>query len=913
MLVCAICIAWLPLHAAITPVGFTEETTTGKVTSLPLSRPGGVVAGDLLLALVVQAKSGSITAPAGWTSLAVSDGTRQPRMAVFWRVVVASEPATYTFNSSIDEEATGGISAFRGVDTSSPIAASAIQPNASSSTSSTPSISPAVANTMLVGFWGTGKAITPPASMVESIGLTVGKGVKSVSAESAYETRAATGATGARIASIAGNTTNNAALVALRPLSVVDHYELSLPSAGLACLSSSVIVTACSNSSSPCTSAATTVAGQTATLSTFGATLGSGTVTFNAAGVANTTLSFPSASNGSVAAVTLSGETAAASNARQCCPNGSACAAANSCSITFNTAGFIIAGSAGGASTTLPAQTAGAASAGFVLRAVRSSSTAQACEAALTGASNVNWAYECNNPDTCSAGNLLTLSGSSGVAVGGYSAGGVGAGSSVPMVFDANGNAPFSFNYRDAGQVTLYASKAASGALLSALSGVSNAFVVKPAGFTLSGIQCSTYAAGSCATAAIASPGNNPAASSATGAAFLQAGQAFSATVAAVDAAGGATPNYGREKVSPEGVKLTASLVQPVGGAVGALANASGFGSFVNGVATGTGFSWSEVGIIRLTPSVADGDYLGAGDVVGAVSGNVGRFIPDHFDTQVTQGCSAGAFSYSAQPMTVRIAAMNGLAIPAATVNYGGTTFAKAATLSDANGVAGGTLSGTAVAATAFAAGVATTTTPAFTYALASTAPAVVKLRVIDSDGVSSLRTAPASSVEGISEIRSGRVQLQNAYGSERLALALPVRLQYWNNGWLSNTQDTCTSISASQFAWAFPTGVAARPNNLSACESALTVTGAAPNYSVSLNAPGAGNAGWSDLTLNLGSSPAGSACTSANSGAGFTGTATTANTPWLQFNWTGTPGNPKSRATFGVFKSPTVYSRENY
>ena len=62
----------------------------------------------------------------------------------------------------------------------------------------------------------------------------------------------------------------------------------------------------------------------------------------------------------------------------------------------------------------------------------------------------------------------------------------------VPMSFDANGNAPFSVNYADVGQITLYASKAASGSLAGPLAGNSNAFVVRPAALTVSAIQCTS-------------------------------------------------------------------------------------------------------------------------------------------------------------------------------------------------------------------------------------------------------------------------------------------------------------------------------------------------------------------------------------------------------------------------------------
>jgi hypothetical protein len=34
----------------------------------------------------------------------------------------------------------------------------------------------------------------------------------------------------------------------------------------------------------------------------------------------------------------------------------------------------------------------------------------------------------------------------------------------------------------------------------------------------------------------------------------------------------------------------------------------------------------------------------------------------------------------------------------------------------------------------------------------------------------------------------------------------------------------------------------------------------------------------------------------------------------WLQFNWTGTVGNPSARATFGVYRSgPIIHRREMY
>ena len=142
------------------------------------------------------------------------------------------------------------------------------------------------------------------------------------------------------------------------------------------------------------------------------------------------------------------------------------------------------------------------------------------------------------------------------------------------------------------------------------------------------------------------------------------------------------------------------------------------------------------------------------------------------------------------------------------------------------------------------------------------------------------------------------------------LPLPLNLRLQYWAgaSGWQSNTVDTCTAIQASDFAFAFPVATA---NQLVACETAMTVTGAAPNYVLSLAAPGAANPGWTDVTLNLAAAAAGNRCTTVGAAGAA---ATTANAPWLQFNWTGAVGNPSARATFGVYRSgPIIHRREMF
>ncbi|HVL76242.1 MAG TPA: DUF11 domain-containing protein [Noviherbaspirillum sp.] len=188
---------------------------------------------------------------------------------------------------------------------------------------------------------------------------------------------------------------------------------------------------------------------------------------------------------------------------------------------------------------------------------------------------------------------------------------------------------PYTFNYADVGRVELFMKRSAS----SSAEGSSGSFVVRPHGFVLNNIRCTTANADSCGGGALPT-GLNPGAIAAGGPTFIRAGHPFSVTVTARNAAGAATPNYGRES-PPETVRLVPT-VTGAGGPNSNPAIGGSFGSFNNGVATGTNFTWNEVGIIRLTPGVGDEDYLGAGDVVGTQSGTVGRFFPHHFSVSGT-------------------------------------------------------------------------------------------------------------------------------------------------------------------------------------------------------------------------------------------------------------------------------------
>jgi len=546
----------------------------------------------------------------------------------------------------------------------------------------------------------------------------------------------------------------------------------------------------------------------------------------------------------------------------------------------------------------------------------------------LSGAQAVNFAYECNNPATCSASNLMSVNGGAATTIARNNNGSVGSYTPVNMSFDGNGNAPFTFNYSDVGQVKLWASKTVDSAMLA---GSSNAFVVKPGGFTVSNPQrtADNFA--------------NPGALNANDPMFIKAGNDFTATVTATTTpASGATttPNYGRETV-PESVKLTPTLVAPAGGITGTLTGA--FGAFSNGVATGTAFTWNEVGIITLTPSVGDADYLGAGDTAGTVSGNVGRFVPDHFTLSAASlanrngACTpASTFTYLGEELNLVFTLTAEKLGGGTTQNYdstlGGGGFAKLTPGIFANygvGARSGATnltsrtSGSVSGAPVWASGVLAGLTAQATVARAASPDGpwtATRFGVdpTDSDGtrlptsafnldVNNDSVNEHQTIGTATELRFGRLRLMNTYGSELLDIRVPLRAEYYNGGgWNLNTDDSCTAIPLGAVALGNRT-----PPGIGSSPSAVQVRSPGV-WDIVLAKPT--SAGSIDITLNLaGSTAAADACLAAwvNS----PDASTNASLAFLTSKWCGAAYDkiPIARLRFGSPKASYIYLRERY
>jgi len=117
---CLILLLASPAWAVVSPVASTSTAPFDNRTTLVLALPSGVQAGDLLLAQVVVDNAATVTAPSGWTVL--DSNNNIVRQTLYYRFAGASEPTSFTWSwsSSGNRRAGGGITAYRGVDPSQP-------------------------------------------------------------------------------------------------------------------------------------------------------------------------------------------------------------------------------------------------------------------------------------------------------------------------------------------------------------------------------------------------------------------------------------------------------------------------------------------------------------------------------------------------------------------------------------------------------------------------------------------------------------------------------------------------------------------------------------------------------------------------------------------------------------------------
>lgn len=536
----------------------------------------------------------------------------------------------------------------------------------------------------------------------------------------------------------------------------------------------------------------------------------------------------------------------------------------------------------------------------ITIRAIETDTATGQC-ATLKPASGftIDFGYECESPNTCSGLNLLTVNDAD---ISGFAGGNSPVYDPDPVTvdFDATGTGTLVINYRDAGQIELFARAdvpVSNGTGSVEVTGSSTPFVVRPFAFGFPSIT---------ASGAVMSL---PAGDETGGNGFTSAGSEFVVAVNAYaydsaddsdsDGVPDADANLTNNDVTPNftgTVNLTRDSFTPAGGTQGTLSGDTGLllGTYANrsGADVAATLQYDEVGSINLLAQLDD--YLSAADAdIQSVPTKIGRFYPDHFvltESAVQEQCTP--FTYMQQPFSAleyKIEARS--ADGELTENYDLALYSNTAVLelSAEDSDDGNELSSrltTPTSLSGWAEGVIDRTTASST--------AISDLIFQRQGGSAGLEDGPYTQLQlGISitseldsrnftssalnidpdlagdctgsctgvalgnatELRYGRVILQSAHGPETEDLPVPFEIQYWDGAaFVRNTDDSCSTIPLANISFdgnAISSVVADRTVTVGDGSTVgnLSINGtnsdaASGDFSLIFTAPGAGTGG---------------------------------------------------------------------
>lgn len=323
----------------------------------------------------------------------------------------------------------------------------------------------------------------------------------------------------------------------------------------------------------------------------------------------------------------------------------------------------------------------------------------------------------------------------------------------------------------------------------------------------------------------------------------------------------------------------------------------------------------------------ADPNVVNASGKIGCYFGNAetgffGRFVPDRFamvtpasfiNRSALSSCVAPGFSYAGEGMSVSIpleaqngggtttrnytgrfnrftpasqmgyAAINDPPAPATRLPFPACNASAAHPCLQVGTVTGNFVEGKAVIANPLTVLRSAAASGPFEHMKITMAPVdadSVAMASYDVDSVNVTPGVPNHTTLAGTRIRYGRLNIDNAYGSELLNLTLRVNAQYWNgSAWLTNSLDSCTPTSAAGFAMdTYSGGISAANMNTANILGGGVLTAGAGRIVLSKPIPTPGTKG-SVLVRSA--------------------------TSYL-------PGT--ARATFGVYKAgPVIYMRETY
>jgi PKD repeat protein len=199
-------------------------TASGTVT---LAKPTGVATGDVLVSSITADLNPTMTTvPSGWTpmvnALSVnSSSTGGARVFAYYHVVTSTDPSSYTWKLSAAVKWGGGVTGYRGVDTTTPLDTSVVtgtQASYSGTSLSLASVTTTRTGAMLIGGVGldsgTTALVSPPSGWSERFEAGGGQ-----VAEQADKVQAAAGASGTATWTVSSARAFSGWRTALRPAS----------------------------------------------------------------------------------------------------------------------------------------------------------------------------------------------------------------------------------------------------------------------------------------------------------------------------------------------------------------------------------------------------------------------------------------------------------------------------------------------------------------------------------------------------------------------------------------------------------------------------------------------------------------------------------------------------------------------
>jgi hypothetical protein len=204
------------------PITFRSASSGANTTdtSLTISRPPGIASGDLLLASIDARGKPNFTPPSGWQLVRMDENGTTMRKATYVRAAGSQEPASYTWQLSNSQAASGVIVAYAGVDLANPVVAHNGQVNSEASTFITaPSVDVSTADSMVVGLFGIAAytSISPPPDMTERAQEGTPSTRYKVTSQASDVPWAAPGQTGEVTATADNSARSIGQLVVLRP------------------------------------------------------------------------------------------------------------------------------------------------------------------------------------------------------------------------------------------------------------------------------------------------------------------------------------------------------------------------------------------------------------------------------------------------------------------------------------------------------------------------------------------------------------------------------------------------------------------------------------------------------------------------------------------------------------------------